>query len=167
MNYQDENSFTYSYGWLGYFMKYFGGIVLFILVLLFLAILVLIFYGGYFTEKPIHYSLLTGVSLVMGVLCSIGGYYCIRYANYFTCDFIFTNEGLSIEKNGSTKSEYTWSELQSVTFRKFPKLLILDFGSNYSKIVLMNNSSSEETESYNDLKEYLFDKPVTQNVVWL
>jgi|GEM_PF-5816526 len=148
-------------------MKYFGGLGFFVLVLLFLAILVLLFYGGYYSEKPIQYSLLTVVSLVMAVLCSIGGYYCTRYANYFTYDFIFTSEGLSIEKKGSTKSEFNWSELQSVTFRKFPKLLILDFGSNYSKIVLMNNSSSEETESYNYLKEYLFDKPVTQNVVWL
>ena len=166
MKNSNENSFTYSYGWLGYFLKYCGGIVLFLMALMFSALLILPIYADYYKESPVQTFLLAGACLVMAPACAIGAYYCIRYTNYFTCYFVFSSKGLSVEKKDTTQSEYSWSQLQSVTYRKFLKLFILDFGPSYSKIVLMNNGSYE-TENYNNLKDYLLEKPVTQKVMWL
>lgn len=144
--------FEYSHGLLGFFMKYFGGIMM----VSFAGMCFLVVYA--FLSKPcLSFTDVIGLLLMIFLIVSslMAAFYFFRYSKWFTKKFMFLNNSI-IVKDKDREAEY---EIRSITYRSLWKLFEITTIDD-EKIVLMNNAGSE-TDSFLQLKEFLFKKEYT------
>jgi hypothetical protein len=143
----------YSYGILGYFMKYLGGLVLLFLSIVFILFPILVVFTGWHVENLVSAIIILCIFIPMAILTSKGVFYCFRYAGFFTKRYIITEDYISIiGKN--TVDTYNTSEVKNVSYYRALKLFEINLmGNSKKKLVLMNNGQ-HETSEFLELKDY-------------
>lgn len=151
----------YSYGIFGYFLKYFGGVIMIALLGAFLFIAYLI------PQWPVSWEavFLAFLVLFMIPICCKGIYYLFKFNDSFVCNYIFINDSLTIIRKNKAIQSLSLDEVCSIVYLKLPKVIEVHFRSLSKPIVLMNNGQYE-TNSFVQLKDFLF-KNNSVKVKWI
>ena len=146
----------YSYGLLGYAMKYVGGVVILALSILFMALPILALVTKSI-EEMLDKPILFGVFLMFGfgILFLRASYYCFKYANLFTMRFAFDENKVGVVKGNASTTNIPTKEIKKIVYMRLIQIFEIHLtDSKMDKIIIMNNGQ-RETNSYLALKEWL------------
>jgi energy-coupling factor transporter transmembrane protein EcfT len=152
-------NFEYSYGLLGYLLKYFGGVVMLAMSLLFATLPFVMVSAKFYNSELFVFIGVLIISFGMILVCFKGAYYFLRYPGTFTKIYTFTDT--SLEVRDSNRSDlYLFSNLEKIIYLKLPKVFELHFrGMNSEPIIFMNNGQ-KETKGFLELKNRLYSRKV-------
>ena len=145
----------YSYGFLGYFIKYFGIPVFIIMLLTSIFVSYLILAEKYYLENPFNAAFLLLLFMVMIPYCLKGIFYFYKGKEYFTKKYIFTDDLLSVHDRQGNIDIFPIEDIKKIVYLKALSTFEIHFDNKYpGPIVLMNNGQNQ-TKSFVDLKQYL------------
>ena len=122
----------YSYGLLGYLLKYFGGIFFVALFSFILVIAYTLVTKNAFQELPFASIVMTIFCITMGPFSAKSAFYCTRYANSFTRKYIIRDNNLTIsDKNGIIET-YSFNEVEKIVYRRILKVFEIYFKNLYT-----------------------------------
>ncbi|WP_040516757.1 hypothetical protein [Gilvimarinus chinensis] len=141
-------------------MKYFGGISMAILTLLFSGLFALSIFDidNMLQKMPVQTPLWLLISLAMSFLCAKGSYYLFKYRCLFIKTFQFNDGGISILSKDGGSSSHSYSELDFIIYRKLPKIFEIHFKERSSSSIILMNNGQRETNDFLELKQFLLSE---------
>jgi len=132
----------FSYGLLGYPLRYAGVVLMLALLVLFSSITYLIISLNYYVENPLEFIFLLFISVVMTFFCLKSAIYLFKYSKSFTNKYLLDDEGLTINPHKINSTIYLWRDLNQIIYIKSLKLFEIKFNKG-PVIILMNNGGHE------------------------
>ena len=135
-------------------MKYLGGLIMTILILLSVGLITLIIANSYKEPLSLERVFLLIVFFLMIPFCTKGAFYFFKYAGSFIKSYEIRIDGIKVKE----KNRDNWFPIESiknVLYLRALKVFEINIHDYPHKLVLMNNGQVE-TNSFINLKEFFF-----------
>ncbi len=158
-------SIEYSYGFMGYVLRYLGVPVLILLSGLFIFIDYLILVNWESMDSIVDMAVLPAISLFMIPLLWGGAWMCLSHGRSFTCSYEITPNELKVFAKGKEITAIN-IPLAEIRYRwLFKAFLVSHEDLKGGSVVLMNNAQRESL-AFSEIRNMLLPLGNTRKVLW-
>ncbi|WP_444924730.1 hypothetical protein ACJJH9_06880 [Microbulbifer sp. DLAB2-AF] len=151
-----------SYGWLGYFMKYFGGVIMLALSLTVSGLMVAVLVKETYHDDIANFALICSVLIPVAIIFSRSSYLLFKYATLFTRNFVVTDSCLYIKSSERITRQYSYADLEKIVYIRLLNVIELHFSASPERPVALMNNKNYITEEFSEIKDFFLGNPKIQ-----